>query len=147
MKKTLSIILSILSLVFAVVLLQSCSKTSQASLNESNLNEYVTKGISLYENQENIDVISGEYVALYNNTDLTDGIYYCAQAKVNKIITSGEEQITVKVDAVIYFVYYINAKCPYPSGVSSDGEYKTVYETALAKLNQENPLNGKTGTF
>ena len=54
MKKTLSIILSILSLVFAVVLLQSCSKTSQASLNESNLNEYVTKGISLYENQENI---------------------------------------------------------------------------------------------
>ena len=148
MKKKLSIILSILSMVFIMVALSSCKKDTSLHLSESNYLEYVDKGISEYESYDkNLDIISGSYVAVFGNSDLTDSIYYCANAKVTEKDSETEAETTK--DLVIYFVYHINARRPYPVELQTEGEYKTAYSNAEegVKKEGEGKIAGVIGTF
>lgn len=149
--KKISILISMVA-ALVLVFLTSCSQSStnvyNSILNDENLTIYVQKGVTTYNSYASCTVESANYVALYNNSELSDAIYFEAEAliKVESETTSTTTTNYEEVITTIYFAYFPVAAASYPLNYDFDGEYKTAYTTAKEKLNAKT-YNGNSGVY
>ena len=149
MKKRIGIIMSLM-MAFVLVLLSSCSQSSStvynSILSDDNLTTYVKKGVTDYNSYASCKVESANYVALYNNSEVSDAIYYEATIVITEINTTTSTTVEEEVSVIVYFAYFPVASAVYPKEYDYSGEYKTAYTNALAKVN-DNTYKGKSGVY